>query len=168
VPADGSGKAFPFQQTKFDEDHGAFSPDVKWIAYSSNESGRPEIYVQPFPATGAKYRISRNGGIQPLWRGDGKALFYLAPDSTLMAASIETGGGLEAGIETPLFPTGLQVPQAAFSAIRTTNNNMYGARRRYAVTRDGKRFLISVPEVRPSTSTPMTIVLNWTAGLPKR
>jgi serine/threonine protein kinase len=88
VAADGSGKAVPFLQTRFDEDHGAFSPDVKWIAYSSNESGRQEIYVQPFPATGAKYRISRAGGIQPLWRGDGKELFFLAPDSTLMAAPL--------------------------------------------------------------------------------
>ena len=147
LPTTGDKKPFPFLQTAFNDDHGAFAPDVRWVAYTSNESGRDEVYVQPFPATGGKYRISQNGGTQPLWRGDGRELFFLAPDSTMMAASINAAKGFEAGIPQALFVSG-----AAF-----TNN-----RHQWAVARDGQRFLINLPQQR-SNPTPLTVVVNWQA-----
>jgi hypothetical protein len=145
LPLEGDKKPIPFLQTTFNEDHGAFSPDAHWVAYTSNESGREEVYVQPFPATGGKYQISQNGGAQPMWRGDGRELFFLAPDSTMMAASIAIGSGVEAGIPQALFASGAA---------------MIGNRHQYAVTRDGQRFLVNVPQ-QGSTPTPLTVVVNW-------
>src|SRR5204863_2935580 len=119
-----------------------FSPDGRWVAYTSNESGREDVYVQAFPPTGDKYRISRNGGTQPMWRGDGKELFFLAPDSTMMAAPIRAGSGFEAGIPQELFASG---------AVNFTGN-----RRQYAVAKDGQRFLINLPQQR-ATPPPLTV-----------
>jgi Tol biopolymer transport system component len=149
LPLAGDKKPFPFLQTGFNEDNGAFAPDVKWIAYTSNESGRDEVYVQPFPATGGRYQISKSGGTQPLWRGDGRELFFLTPDGTMMAASINATHGFEAGIAQPLFASG----------VASTVN-----RRQYAVTRDGKRFLVIVAQQR-SSPTPLTVVVNWPAAV---
>jgi Tol biopolymer transport system component len=148
LPTTGDKKPFPFLSTTFNDDHGAFSPDVRWVAYTSNESGRDEVYVQPFPATGGKYRISQNGGTQPAWRGDGRELFFLAPDSTLLAATINTAKGFEADIPQALFNSG---------AVSFTNN-----KRQYAVAKDG-RFLVNLPQQR-SAPTPLTVVVNWQAA----
>src|SRR5262249_38940792 len=79
LPLFGDRKPFPFLQTPFAESGGRFSPDGKWVAYQSNESGRSEVYVQPFPGPGAKFQISTDGGANPLWRRDGKELFFLGP-----------------------------------------------------------------------------------------
>ncbi len=87
-----------------------FAPDGKWIAYSSDESGRDAVYVQPFPATGRKWQISRNGGTQPEWRGDGKEIFFLALDGTIIAAAVETARGFESEIPRALFAPGVRVP----------------------------------------------------------
>jgi Tol biopolymer transport system component len=149
LPLAGDRKPFPLVQTSFNEDHGAFAPDARWIAYSSNESGRDEVYVQPFPTTGAKHQISTNGGTQPLWRGDGRELFFLGVDGTMMAASIDAASGFEAGIPQALFPSGV-----AFS----------GNRHQYAVTHDGQRFLVNVPQER-SVPTPLTVVVNWQSAI---
>jgi hypothetical protein len=95
-------------QTDFEARNRQFSPDGKWIAYESNESGRWEAYVQPFPGPGARVPISINGGGQVRWRGDGKELFFLARDERLMAVPIELpskGGSVEAGAPVPLFAT---------------------------------------------------------------
>src|SRR5207247_6233838 len=81
LPTSGDKKPYALLQTTFNSDHGAFSPDGRWVAYTSNESGREDVYVQAFPPTGDKYRISRNGGTHPMCRGDGKQLFFMAPDS---------------------------------------------------------------------------------------
>ena len=151
LPLAGDRKPFPILQTPFNEDHGAFAPDVKWLAYTSNESGREEVYVQPFPATGGKHQISRSGGSQPLWRGDGQELFFLAPDGTMVAASISTGNGFEAGIPQPLFASGV-----VFS----------GNRHQYAAAKDGRHFLVNVPQQR-SSPTPLTVVVNWQAAVQK-
>ena len=100
-------KPFPLVQTEFEERGAKFSPDGRWIAYQSNESGQFEIYVQPFPGPGAKTRISTAGGAQVRWRQDGKELFYLALDGRLMAVSIRlpvSGPTVEAGTPAPLFP----------------------------------------------------------------
>jgi Tol biopolymer transport system component len=148
LPLAGDKKPFPFLQTAFSEDNGTFAPDTKWIAYVSNESGRDEVYVQPFPATGAKFRVSRDGGTYPMWRGDGRELFFVSLDGTMMAASINTGSGIEPGIPQALFPSGI---------------TLTGNRRQYAVTKDGQRFLLNVPLGR-STPTPLTVVVNWQAA----
>jgi eukaryotic-like serine/threonine-protein kinase len=149
LPTEGDRKPYPLTETAFNSDHGAFSPDVKWVAYTSNESGREDVYVQAFPGKGGSYRVSRNGGTQPMWRGDGRELFFLAPDSTMMAVSISTANGFEAGIPQALFASG---------AVNFTGN-----RRQYAVTRDGQRFLINLPQQR-ATPTPLTVVVNWQAA----
>ncbi|HXM51436.1 MAG TPA: protein kinase [Pyrinomonadaceae bacterium] len=154
LPLEGDRKPFPFLQTQFNESHARFSPDVKWIAYVSDESGRAEVYVQSFPASGGKWQISAGGGDQPQWRRDGKELFYLSPDRKIMAVQVKTGATFETGVPTPLFQTGVNP---------TTSTN---ARNNYVVAADGQRFLVNniVPE---SASKPITVILNWTAQLKK-
>jgi serine/threonine protein kinase len=151
LPLSGDKKPLLFLQTTFNEDNPMFSPDGHWIAYDSNESGRTEIYVRPFPAGGGQYMVSRSGGTQPMWRNDGQELFFLALDGTMMSASIATAKNFEAGVPQTLFPTGV-----AFT----------GNRRQYAVAKDGKRFLVIVPEQRTSPA-PITVVVNWLAALQK-
>ena len=85
---------------------GVFSPDGRWIAYTSDEGGQPNVYVQPFPGAGGKYQVSRDGGSYPVWRADGKELFYLGADATLMAVPIDATREFEAGVPQALFPTG--------------------------------------------------------------
>jgi Tol biopolymer transport system component len=93
-----AGKPFPFLQTPFDENNARFSPDGKWVAYASSESGRPEIYVAPFPGPGGKRQISTAGGLHPRWRDDGKELFYAGLGGILMAVEIAAkGGSIEVG-----------------------------------------------------------------------
>ena len=106
LPLSGDRKAFSLLQTPFSESLGAFSPDGRWIAYVSDESGRPEVYVQTFPVSTAKWRVSTNGGTQPRWRRDGKEIFYLASDSRLMAVAVSAGASFEAGIPAALFELG--------------------------------------------------------------
>ena len=92
-------KPVPFLRTEFNEANGKFSPDGHWVAYESDESGRYEIYVRPFPAPdggGGKWMVSQAGGRGPYWRGDGKELFYLAPDGNVMAAAVSTSGWIPA------------------------------------------------------------------------
>jgi Tol biopolymer transport system component len=155
--AEGDRKPFPYLQSQFDEQDGRFSPDGKWVAYVSNESGRDEVYVQSFPITGAKFQISSGGGSEPQWRSDGTELFYLAADGNLMAAPVKLGRSasesFQAGLPRPL----MAVPFVA---------NGTSFQRTYAVSNDGQRFLIP-----SSTSTgnvpPLTVVLSWQARLKK-
>jgi eukaryotic-like serine/threonine-protein kinase len=151
LPLSGDRKPVPFLNTKFDEGFGQFSPDGRWVAYRSNESGRNEVYVAPFPGPGGKWQISTAGGDRPRWRRDGSEIFYLAPDNKLMAAAVnDKGANFEVGAVKPLF-------EARF---------VTGGRNQYAVSADGQRFLINtVPE--QAASAPITVVLNWTAGLKK-
>ena len=128
-----------------------FSPDGRWIAYTSNEGGQPNVYVQPFPGGGGKYQVSRDGGSHPVWRADGKELFYLGADGTMMAVPIDATGQFDAGVPQALFPTGARAIQHQPV---------------YAVTKDGKRFLVNA---RPQQSSvaPLTVVVNWTAAIQK-
>jgi Tol biopolymer transport system component len=131
-------------QTPYDDRDGQFSPDGKSVAYDSDESGRPAIYLQPFPEKGEKKLVSTAGGSQPRWRSDGRELFYIAPDGYLMAVPI--GGSPPVGIPARLFKTRL----SPFSAI---------SRQQYVVSRDGQRFLMIASDDVPTP--PITVILNW-------
>ena len=120
------------------------------MAYCSDESGKEEVYVQSFPASGAKWQISTNGGSNPRWRRDGKELFYLASDQKLMAMAVNGESTFQPGVPKALFQTREVV-----------------GRYRYAVTADGQRFLVNTPLEEASTA-PITVVLNWTAELGKK
>src|SRR6185503_5165814 len=138
----GDKKPFPVVQTGFQEGGARFSPDGQWITYQSNKSGRPEIYLQPFPGPGADVQVSTNGGTTPRWRRDGREIFYLAPDGRMMAVSIRPS----AAGNTPV----LDAPIALFDA-----NSV-----EYMVAPDGQRFLLYVTTPAPLTS-PLSVILNW-------
>jgi eukaryotic-like serine/threonine-protein kinase len=148
LPLTGERQPTALLNTAFGQQQGQFSPDGKWLAYTSDESGKNEVYIQPFPLTGAKYQVSTGGGSHLRWRRDGKELFYLDADRKLMAVPIQAGAALAAGS-----------PQSLFE-LRGVGS---GAPRRYPydVTADGQRFLVSLPV--SEATTPITIVLNWTA-----
>jgi Tol biopolymer transport system component len=152
LPMSGDRKPFPFLEAngKSVGMAGQFSPDGRWVAYSSTESGRTEIYVAPFPGPGGKWQISTAGGTSPRWRRDGAEIFYLAPDSNLMAAAVnDKGSSFEVGAVRPLFQT-----------------NSVGAVSTFVVSADSQRFLIYTTSAQ-AASTPITVDLNWTAGLKK-
>jgi Tol biopolymer transport system component/tRNA A-37 threonylcarbamoyl transferase component Bud32 len=153
LPLFGDRKPFPLTQTPFRESSAAFSPDGRWIAYTSDEDGRNNVYVQPFPGPGAKYPVSRNGGYQPIWRADGKELFYVAPDMSMTAVPIDSAGQFHAGQPQALFQFRSGAPALDGSQV-------------YAVTKDGKRFLVNA---RPAeiSAAPLTVVVNWPATIQK-
>jgi Tol biopolymer transport system component len=160
VPVEGDRTPFAVVRTPFEEGAGQFSPDGRFVAYQSNKSGAMEIYVQPFPEGGGPRQISTAGGGQPRWRRDGQELFYVAPDTRLMAVPIalgKDGQTIEPGTPVPLFPTRLA----------SGANILAGAlaKAQYAVARDG-RFLLNAAVDEGATS-PITIVLNWEAVLKK-
>lgn len=154
LPLDGNQKTqkpFPVVQTEFEERNAQFSPDGKWIAYQSNESGRFEVYIQPFPGPGAKTRISTNGGAQARWRRDGRELFYMALDGRLMAVPIRLpvdGQTVDAGVPVPLF---LAHPRRAIEHIDGPQ---------YVVSPDGQRFLVNTI-VEQGPTPPISVILNW-------
>jgi eukaryotic-like serine/threonine-protein kinase len=152
LPLFGERKPFPFQRTPFNETNARFSPDSQWVAFDSDESGRREVYVRHFEGSVEKFRISPAGGTQPIWRRDGKELFYLAPDNEIMAVSVKKGDTFQATIPTPLFK---------IESVKGTYSVMRGE---YDMTADGQRFLVS-SGVADARGLPLTIVVNWTAGL---
>jgi Tol biopolymer transport system component len=158
LPMEGDRKPFVFLKTNFDEKRGKFSPDGRWVAYMSNESGRYEIYVRPFSgnapgaATGGQWQVSTSGGISPRWRADGKELYYIAPDGKLMATPITASGATIApGTPVALFQTRVYGGG--------TDQNVGTS---YDVSGDG-RFLIDT--VLEDAASPITLLQNWTAGL---
>src|SRR5215831_6731619 len=152
LPLFGDQKPFPFLQTEFNERNGRLSPDGRWMAYHSDESGGDyQIYVQSFPAGGSKFQVSTKGGAFAAWRGDGKELYYLSPDKKLMAVDVKGAGDT--------FERG--VPKALFD-VRVSN--FTSAQARFAVTSDGQKFLVN-NTIGETTSGPITVVLNWTADL---
>lgn len=149
LPLEGDRKMIPFATSQFAEMAPRFSPDGKWIAYSSGESGRREVYVRPFPGPGGKWQISTQGGVHPVWRRDGKEIFFLTPDGSMMAAEVTAGTGIQSGTPKLLFRT--HAPESE------TNGPCY------SVTADGQTFLIERPLAGGNVS-PTTVVLNWAAG----
>ncbi|HKA20715.1 MAG TPA: protein kinase [Blastocatellia bacterium] len=142
------------QSTAFDLASGAFSPNGRFIAYASNESGRFEVYVQSFPPTGDKLMVSSGGGGMPLWRSDGGELFYLTGQGKIMAAQIKVGPKVEIGVPQELFQTRIKLDSL-------TSDYPYG------VAPDGSRFLINTP-TEADDASPMIVVLNWMATLKKQ
>ncbi len=159
APQVGDRKPFPYLQSQFNKQNGMFSPDGRWIAYVSDESGRDEVYVQAFPLSSEKRQISTSGGSEPNWRRDGTELFYLAADRNVMAVPVKASGAtFEPGSPKPLFQVPLsQLPLGPMLLL---------SRRSYAVGGNGQRFLTGRP-VGDVTATPITVVVNWQAGLAK-
>jgi dipeptidyl aminopeptidase/acylaminoacyl peptidase len=150
LPLSGDRKPFPFLATSFNEFYAEFSPDGHWIAYVSDESGSNQVYIAPFPATGAKWQVSRTGGSEPRWRADGKELFFLSLDNKIFSVRVTLQQAtLEIGNPEPLFQVRPAVPPGYH----------------YDVTRDGERFLVDT--AREGASSPLTIVVNWAADLTK-
>jgi eukaryotic-like serine/threonine-protein kinase len=140
--------------TEFDETYLSFSPDSRWLAYQSDESGQVEVYVRGFP-TGPIQRISSSGGGMPVWRRDGKELFFLSRDGKLMSVSVrQADSRLETGPPQPLFELRL-------------NDTLLPFRRKYDVYPDGERFLVirGAAESDPDT---IAIALNWTGMLKRK
>ncbi len=152
MPIEGDHKPGPFVRAAFGVSAGQFSPDGRWVAYESNESGKWEIHVAPFPGPGGNWKVSNAGGSEPRWRRDGTELFYLAPDGKLMAVAVKAGSTFEADVAKPLFQIH---PREHISAADLFS---------YDVSTDGQRFLVNT-DVGEATSPPLTVVLNWTEGL---
>jgi hypothetical protein len=152
LPLTGQKTSIPVAVGPYDEREGQLSPDGRWIAYQSNESGRFEIYVQSFPGPGTKTPVSVNGGAQVRWRGDGKELFFVSPDDRMMSVRVDVraDGTMEAGAPAPLF------------GARLTSGGP-GFRQKYDVSRDGQRFLLN-SLTNDVTTTPITLLLNWHAA----
>jgi dipeptidyl aminopeptidase/acylaminoacyl peptidase len=145
----GEGQAELLLASEFEEVQAQFSPEGRWISYSSNESGSQEVYVERFPRTGDKWRISTDGGSDGRWRGDGREIFYLAPDRRLMAVQLNPeDGALHPSRPQALFQTGSGGPLGT------------GLRFNYAVSGDGQRFLIHTAAGR-ARPAPIVVVLNW-------
>jgi len=155
VPMVGDHTPSVFLQTPFREAYGVLSPDGRWVAYQSNESGRAEVYVRPFVAPGAadqavvgQWQVSTAGGIRPAWRPDGKALYYLNPAGAMMAAPVAVSGAtLEPGAPVVLFPT-----RIVDGGVDTSNGWQYD------VAPDG-RFLINTE--LPGDTAPITLIQHW-------
>jgi serine/threonine protein kinase len=146
-------QAKPYLQQKWTVRNAQFSPDGKWVVYSSNETGNWEVYVSPFPNGTSKWQVSR-GGSEPRWRRDGKELFYLSAEGKMMAVAVKLGNSFEAGPPVVLFQTHLRQPISAQDVFS------------YDVTGDGQRFLINTKVDEPNAA-PLSIVLNWVSEMEK-
>jgi serine/threonine protein kinase len=165
LPLNGNREPYPFLNTEFNEAGGRFSPDGRWVAYSSDESGQFEVYIRSFQEPGAQRdtkkgamsgeqrQVSLAGGDSPRWRGDGKEIYYFSPDNKMMAADVTVkDGALEVSHVHPLFevPSIVQLPGSD-----------------YDVTSDGKKFVINVP-FETQNQTPLTLVVNWDVKVKKK
>ena len=150
LPRNGDRRPHRFRKSEFSEREPSFSPDGKWLAYCSNESGEYKVYVVPFPGPGGKWQVSPAGGCNPRWRRDGKEIFYFSPDNKVMSAEVKTGGSkFEVGAVHALFET-----------------RSYGIFGRYDVTADGQRFIVPYEAGKPTAA--ITLVVNWDAELKKK
>jgi Tol biopolymer transport system component/predicted Ser/Thr protein kinase len=150
LPLAGDRQPTPVPQTEARGTNGRFSPDGRWLAYTTDESGRYEVYVQSFPPSGTKWPVSRDGGTRPRWRDDGRELFYLDGAGRLMAVPVEPGPTFRTGAARPLMDVPFELDPV----------NAY----QYAVAPGGQRFLVITP-TNVAALAPLTVVLNWMAGL---
>ena len=149
LPLIGERKPEVYLQTRYSESSASFSPDGRWVAYESDESGRREIYLQGFPERRGKWMVSAEGGRTPAWRADGKELYWVGLERTLMATSVELqAAGVRVGRTEALFrlPASDERPPL------------------YQASRDGRRFLVYEPE-GALQDRPMVVVENWAARL---
>jgi eukaryotic-like serine/threonine-protein kinase len=161
IPQFGDRKPFPYLNTEYAEKLARLSPDGQWLAYVTNESKRPEVYVQTFPEHNGKWQISTNGGDYPVWSRDGRELYFIGLDHKLMAVAVNRNGkSFQAAVPEPLFE--MPVPRGPV---------FYGGAvgefvAPFDVSKDG-RFLIQVPVDEGPANVPITVVINWQAGLTK-
>jgi eukaryotic-like serine/threonine-protein kinase len=148
LPMDGDRKAFPYFQTPNEDGNARFSPDGRFVAYRSRESGANEIYVQTFPASSEKWLISTNGGMNPVWSPTGKELFFVATDGKLMSVDVGGGNSLQPG-----------KPKVVFDLVTARTN----ATQDYDVSTDGQRFLF-ISRMAEATSS-IIVAVNWNADL---
>jgi hypothetical protein len=149
LPLTGERKPYPLIRRALDQEQAQFSPDGRWVAYVSNESGRHEVLIRPFAAapqngaenTGESVTVSKSGGTAPRWRSDGKELFFITPDRAIASVPVSVRPGLSVGSPTILFHT-------------------RGIATDWAVAADGSRFLVMAPEAG-TTSTSLSLVFNW-------
>lgn len=133
-------------KTEADEWQGAFSPDGRWFAYMSNETGRDQVYVQPYPPTGAKWQVSTTGGEEPRWRGDGRELFYLSLDNHMMSVALAANrSDFNPGTPVPLFQARMSRAPADWD---------------YDVTRQGDRFVINLMATEGQASA-IHLIVGW-------
>jgi serine/threonine protein kinase len=152
LPLSGDRKPFPYLETQFGEREARFSPNGRWIAYTSDETGTRDVYVQSFPIGRGKWQISRGGGGPPKWSGDGREIFYVSGDKLMSVEVKMQGDTLEMATPQPLFEIrGAPLPGALGGAA-------------FDASSDGQKFLIGI-SVQEATFTPITVVLNWTADL---
>jgi Tol biopolymer transport system component len=155
LPLFGDRMPRPYLESTFDRIQSRISPDSRYLAYTTNESGTFQIVVQTFPdPNGGKWQISADGGVQPKWRRDGRELYYLSLDGKIMAVPVSTGATFTAGRPMALFQTSL-----------TVNRRSPTRDRQYDVAPDG-RFLISVPAAN-AAYIPFTVMVNWDSLLAK-
>src|SRR3981189_2097401 len=146
--------AKPLLQAKWTVRNAQFSPDGRWMAYASNETGSMEIYVSPFPSGNGKWQVSTAGGQEPRWRQDGKELFYLSAEGKMMAVAVTTGASFEGGSPVALFQTHRRQPVSSLDVFS------------YDVSGDGQRFLIAT-KVDEANAAPLSILLNWASEMEK-
>lgn len=147
LPQFGDRKAFPYLHADYNEQFGKLSPGGKWLAYTSNETKRDEVYVQTFPSPEGKWQVSTNGGTRPVWSRNGKELFFIDPGRRVMAVEVRGGAKFEAGVPKTLFATRFAVGGSTW----------------FDVSDDG-RFLIP-NEAEEAGTSPISVVINWSASL---
>jgi Tol biopolymer transport system component len=151
LPLTGDRRPQPFSNSAYSEIQAKFSPDGRWIAYVSNESGQDQVYVQSFPVTGGKWQVSFNGGYQPHWRSDGKELFYFSGARDVMAVPV--------GVS----PEGVFSPSAATKLFAANPVVLFTDRNSLDVTPDGRRFLVN--SAGAAGLKPIVVLVNWPANV---
>ena len=147
--------AKPLLQAKWTARNAQFSPDGRWMAYASNETGSWEIYVSPFPSANGKWQISSAGGHEPRWRRDGKELFYVSAEGKMMAVAVTAGASFAAGSPVALFQIHQRQPVSSTDVFS------------YDVSGDGQRFLVNT-KVDEANAAPLSVLLNWVSEMEKK